>query len=87
MAQTREEVLAERRARVVARERAKGIARQRRVGFRPVITRLPTGTSFSTNGIVSADRRYVRIGVNVGFSSIGAVHTFNMYTGETRRTQ
>jgi hypothetical protein len=55
------------------------------VGYRPVIVCLPQGTNYGVNAVVSGDRRYVRIGVNPMFSSIGPVHTFNMYTGENKR--
>jgi hypothetical protein len=49
-----------------------------RVGFRPVITVLPQGAWFSVNAaVVSADRRYVRIGITPFFSVVGAVDTFN----------
>jgi len=48
------------------------------VGFRPVITILPTGISLSAFGVsVSADRRYVRIGVSPSFSAVGSVSTFS----------
>ena len=34
---------------------------RQQVGYQPVITALPSGTSLSVSGVVSADRRYVRI--------------------------
>ncbi len=46
------------------------------VGFMPVITTLTDGTVFQTNGVVSADRRYVRISASPQFTGIGNVTTF-----------
>ena len=49
-----------------------------KVGFQPVISLLPRGASFSVGPVViSADRRYVRIGIAPVFSNIGRVDTFN----------
>jgi len=60
-------------------------ARHRAVGYRPIITWLPQGAMMSAGPvIVSPDRRYVRIGMNVGFSSITGFHTFNYHTGQSR---
>ena len=50
-------------------------------GFRPVITTLPEGTNMTATGVVSADRRYVRITATPLFSLIGNVSTFNFQTG------
>ena len=47
------------------------------VGFSPFITILPAGASLSASAVISADRRYVRIGVSPFFSFIGEVNTFN----------
>lgn len=56
------------------------------VGYRPNIMWLPSGTYFSTGpAIVGPNRRYVRFGINVGFSNISGVSTFNFVTGQTRR--
>jgi hypothetical protein len=55
------------------------------VGYFPVITWLPEGTSLSAQAVVSPDRRHVRMSVLPFFSTIGPVHTFNFMTGETRR--
>ncbi len=52
------------------------------VGYRPVITTLPEGMNLSVAGVVSADRRYVRIGTSPFFSAIGEVFTFNSATGQ-----
>lgn len=60
-------------------------AQQRGVGFAPVITTLPQGTSLGVGAVVSPDRRYVRINATPFFSRIGRVHTFNLKTGETKR--
>ncbi|HEX4413867.1 MAG TPA: hypothetical protein VH107_09595 [Lacipirellulaceae bacterium] len=46
------------------------------VGFQPIIQTLPEGTMFSTVGVVSSDRRYVRVAVEPVFSTIGDVQTF-----------
>jgi len=55
------------------------------VGFMPVITWLPEGTSLTASAVVSPDRRYVRMSLNPFFSRIGNVDTFNYNTGATRR--
>ena len=55
------------------------------VGFAPVITVLPEGTSLWAGAVVSPDRRYVRINAIPFFSSIPEVHTFNFVTGKTTR--
>jgi hypothetical protein len=49
------------------------------VGFRPVITTLPSGVQLmpGTTAIVSADRRYVRVTPIPMFSFVGDVNTFN----------
>ncbi len=46
------------------------------VGFQPVVVALPEGTNFFATGVVSADRRYVRITSVPFFSVIGDVSTF-----------
>jgi tetratricopeptide (TPR) repeat protein len=46
------------------------------VGFQPIIQVLPEGTMMSVFGVVSADRRYVRVAVSPIFSTIGDVTTF-----------
>jgi hypothetical protein len=46
------------------------------VGFQPILTVLPEGTMMSVIGVVSADRRYVRVAVQPIFSVIGDVQTF-----------
>jgi hypothetical protein len=42
----------------------------------PQLTVLPSGTMFSATGVVSADRRYVRITAQPSFSQVGNVSTF-----------
>ena len=74
---------------IVARRRAvlAGVfLGQRRgpVGYRPIISFFPQGDMMTTGAIVSPDRRYVRIGVSAANTGIGAVHTFNFSTGESR---
>ena len=54
------------------------------VGFRPIVTWLPTGTNFTANAVVSPDRRYVRMSLAPFFSSIPRVDTFNYHTGQSR---
>jgi hypothetical protein len=71
--------LAERDGRIDPRRRTT-------VGFRPVITTLPSGANLSATGVVSADRRYVRITPLPVFSSIGQVNTFNFATGSGGQT-
>lgn len=46
------------------------------VGFQPVIITLPEGTNLLATGVISADRRYVRITALPFFSTIGEVTTF-----------
>ena len=56
----------------------------RNVGYRPIITWIPEGVGMHVGPVlVSPDRRYVRFGVNMNFSSIKGFSTFNMGTGET----
>ncbi|HZZ74019.1 MAG TPA: hypothetical protein VFE24_17330 [Pirellulales bacterium] len=51
------------------------------VGYMPIIITLPEGTNMTATGVVSADRRYVRITAVPLFSSIPSVSTFNFSTG------
>jgi hypothetical protein len=51
------------------------------VGFQPVIITLPAGTNMAVFGVISADRRYVRITALPVFSSIGDVTTFTFAGG------
>jgi len=53
------------------------------VGFEPEITQLPEGASLTALGIISADRRYVRITPTPTFSQVGNVSTFNFVTGDS----
>ena len=53
------------------------------VGYRPVITQYPTGANFSSNAVISADRRYVRVSPSPTFSQITEVNTFNFVTGSS----
>lgn len=57
---------------------------RRPVGFSPVITWLPTGTSLQAGAVVSPDRRHVRINALPFFSHV-PYYTFNLRTGDTRR--
>ncbi len=53
------------------------------VGYRPEITTIPSGAFFSVAGVVSADRRYVRIAPAPNFTDIRQVTTFNFVDGTT----
>ncbi len=55
------------------------------VGFQPIVTTLPQGTQLAATGVVSADRRYVRIAVAPLFSTIGDVQTFT-FAGQATQT-
>jgi hypothetical protein len=59
---------------------------QQGVGYQPVITVLPTGTTLTVTGVVSADRRYVRITPTPLFSGVGSVTTFNIQSGTSSTT-
>ncbi len=50
------------------------------VGYNPIIRNVPEGIGFSAQGVVSADRRYVRLSVIPSFSTITDVFTFS-FTG------
>jgi hypothetical protein len=52
------------------------------VGYRPDITVLPQGTEMSTLGVISGDRRYVRVSPAPNFTDIIQVDTFNFVTGQ-----
>ncbi len=54
------------------------------IGYMPVITWLPEGTSLGAGAVVSPDGRYVRVSPSPMFSRIGPVYTYNLQTGETR---
>ncbi len=56
------------------------------VGYQPIIITLPEGTNMSATGVVSADRRYVRITCVPVFSAISEVHTFSIDSGNTQST-
>lgn len=59
---------------------------QQAVGYMPIIITLPAGTTLSVTGVVSADRRYVRISPTPFFTGIGSVTTFNLQTGSAGST-
>jgi hypothetical protein len=46
------------------------------VGFMPIVQTLPSGTMLQATGVVSADRRYVRISATPSFTQVGNVQTF-----------
>jgi hypothetical protein len=51
------------------------------VGYMPVIVTLPEGPNLSATGVVSADRRYVRITSTPLFTAVPEVSTFNLNGG------
>ena len=53
------------------------------VGYMPQITTIPSGANLTVAGVISADRRYVRIAPTPFFSDIGQVTTFNFVSGAT----
>ena len=56
----------------------------RNVGYRPIITWIPEGVGMHVGPvIVSPDRKYVRLGINMNFSSIKGFSTFNMGSGKS----
>jgi len=55
------------------------------VGFQPVIITLPAGTQMVATGVISADRRYVRISSAPSFTGIGDVTTFT-FAGAAQQT-
>lgn len=62
-----------------------GWKRNGSVGYRPVVQVFPEGVSYVIGPVVvSDDRRYVRIGVNIGFGQVIGFQTFNFVTGESR---
>ncbi len=59
---------------------------QRRViGYAPNIVWLPSGTSLNVGATVSPDRRHVNISAQPFFSSVPAVHLYNLRTGQLQR--
>jgi hypothetical protein len=61
-----------------------GLFRRGAVGYRPQLTVLPEGANFSTNAVISADRRYVRMSPSPTFSQVTDVSTFNFVTGDSQ---
>ena len=59
---------------------------QQAVGYMPVITNIPSGARLGISGVISADRRYVRVTPQPFFSQIGQVTTFNLQQGVTGTT-
>ncbi|MGD9632603.1 MAG: hypothetical protein AB7U97_04930, partial [Pirellulales bacterium] len=55
------------------------------VGYQPILTVLPTGAQMLAEGVISADRRYVRISVGPTFSTVGNVQTFT-FAGAAQQT-
>ncbi len=61
-------------------------SRRGAVGYRPIITTLPEGANFSSNAVISADRRYVRVSPTPTFSQVTDVVTYNTSSGATNNT-
>jgi hypothetical protein len=51
--------------------------RAQAIGYQPVIASFPDGVIMDTTPVVSADRRYVRIGVNAQFAALVGLTTYN----------
>ncbi|MBX3444947.1 MAG: hypothetical protein KF774_21280 [Planctomyces sp.] len=51
------------------------------VGFQPVVQTFVDGAQLGASAIISADRRYVRLGISPMFSNITDVFTFSFYGG------
>jgi hypothetical protein len=53
-------------------------ARAQAIAFQPVISEFPNGVNLNTTPVVSADRRYVRIGVTAQFTNIEGFSNFSV---------
>ena len=53
-----------------------GSARAQAVAFQPVVTPFPSGVTLDVTPTVSADRRYVRMGIGVSFTSLLGFDTY-----------
>ncbi len=52
------------------------------VGYRPVLSTLPTGAFMNvSSAVISADRRYVRVAPSPNFTQVTEVNTFNFVLG------
>ncbi len=65
----------------LSQDRVRQARRRNQVGFQPVIISLPEGTNFQASGVISADRRYIRVTSLPLFSAIGDVTTFSFSGG------
>jgi hypothetical protein len=70
-----------------SREASAGRDNPRRgaVGYAPVIQVIPDGSMMQARPVISADRRYVRIGIQPAFSDIVDVFTFSYLNGSTQQ--
>ncbi len=59
---------------------------QQAVGYMPVIQSFPSGAFLTTSGVISADRRYVRVSPSPMFMQIGQVTTYNLQMGSIATT-
>ena len=55
-----------------------GSARAQAVAFQPVVTPFPSGVTLDVTPTVSADRRYVRMGIGVSFTSLLGFDTYSV---------
>src|SRR3954465_2133017 len=53
-------------------------ARAQAVAFQPVVTPFPSGVTLNVTPTVSADRRYVRMGIGVSFTSLLGFDTYSV---------
>lgn len=60
---------------------AAGPARGQAIGLQPVVTPFPNGVSLNATPVVTADRRYVRLGLQPQFTAIRGVNSFSFGAG------
>src|SRR5262245_41536566 len=53
-------------------------SRAQAVGFVPVVGQFPSGVTLDVVPVVSADRRYVRLGLSVAFTNLVGFNTFSV---------
>ncbi|WP_437230000.1 hypothetical protein SH661x_001730 [Planctomicrobium sp. SH661] len=67
-----------------SRDRMQPPGRAGAVGYAPVVQVIPQGTTMSAQGVVSPDRRYVRLGIQPAVTEITDVFTFTYLNGGNR---
>ena len=60
---------------------APGRAEAQAVAFQPNVGTIPDGVSLNVTPVVTADRRYVRLGINPNFSTINGFTNFPVAAG------